>query len=408
MAPFSRKQFFKVLGVGALASTLPASWSFASPGLEQAKAGAKTLKITDVEIYYFDIALIEPFTIALGTVTDANGVLIRIVTDSGIIGIGESCPFQPVTGDTQQTNIDVARDLRVMFKGKDPLAIESLNQLFGMYTHSNPGITAAFDMALYDILGKVAGLPVFRLLGGDKQTFETDVTLGFDTPEKMVAKATARLAAGFRTLKVKIGHDPDTDVAMLQSLREAIGYDHAIRLDANQGYSVPQAIHALRQMERFKIQYCEQPVVRSDISGLRQVREASPIPIMADEALFFPTDAVRLITADACDYFNIKLMKAGGISNALQISTIADAANVRCMLGCMLESRIGLTAAAHVHGARRNIHYADLDGYLWHSWHSTDPVIGGITIREGMVTIPEEPGLGVDIDPAFLKTLRRA
>jgi len=404
MTPFSRKQFLKMLGFGALSSTLPSSWGLTSPRMEQAKAGAKTLKIKDVEIYYFDIKLVEPFTISMGTVYSSNGTLIRIVTDSGIIGLGESSPFQPLTGETQQTNIDVAQNLREMLKGKDPLAIESLNNLIGAFIHSNPGIVAAFDMAFYDILGKVAGLPVFRLLGGDKNMFETDVTLGIDTPEKMAAKAKANIAAGFKTLKVKIGHDPDMDVALLQAVREAIGYDHSIRVDANQGYTVPQAIYALRHMEKFKIQYCEQPVVLSDISGLRQVREESPIPIMADEALFFPTDAVKLIKADACDYFNIKLMKAGGISNALKISIIAEAANIRCMLGCMLESRIGLTAAAHVHGARKNILYADLDGSLW---HSVDPVIDGMTIRNGMVTIPEKPGLGVDIDPAFLKTLKK-
>jgi L-Ala-D/L-Glu epimerase len=403
---FSRKQFLKVLGFGALSSALPGNGSpvFGSQKMADARAGAKTLKIKDVEIYYFDIKLIEPFTVALGTIISSSGVLIRILTDSGIVGLGESSPFQPVTGDTQATNIDAAQDLRQMLKGKDPLAIESANKLFGGYFHSNPSIVAAFDMALYDILGKVAGLPVFRLLGGDKNTFETDVTTGIDTPEKMVKNARASIAAGFRTLKVKIGQDPDQDVARLQAVRDAIGYDHPIRIDANQGYTVPQAIYALRHMEKFKIEYCEQPVVYSDITGLRQVRAGSPIPIMADEALFNPGDALKLIKAEACDYFNIKLMKAGGITNALKISTIAEAANIRCMLGCMSETRLALTAAAHVHGAQKNILYADLDGYFS---LSVDPVVDGMTVRNGMVTLPEKPGLGADIDPAFLKTLKK-
>lgn len=404
MKPFSRKQFLKMLGFGTLASGLPASWSFASQKMEEAKAGAKMLKIKDVEIYYFDIKLTEPFTISLGTIYSTNGVLIRILTDSGIIGIGESCPFQPITGETQQTNIDVAQNLREMLKGKDPLAIESSNKLFGGFLHSNPSIVAAFDMALYDILGKVAGLPVFRLLGGDKNTFETDITTGIDTPENMVNNAKAHIAAGFKTLKVKIGQDPDLDISRLQAIRDAIGYDHPVRIDANQGYTVPQAIYALRHMEKFKIQFCEQPVVFSDIAGMRQVREASPIPIMADETLFFPSDAVRLIQADACDYFNIKLMKAGGITNSLRISMIAEAANIRCMLGCMNETRIALTAAAHVHGAQKNILFADLDGYFS---HTVDPVVDGMKVQGGTITLPEKPGLGVDIDPAFLKKLKR-
>jgi L-alanine-DL-glutamate epimerase-like enolase superfamily enzyme len=405
MNPLTRNQFLKTLGFGALASTLTAKLSFASPKMEEARAGAKSMKIKDVEIYYNDIKLVEPFTISLGTIYSTNGVLIRILTDSGITGIGESSPFQPITGETQQTNIDVARSLREMFKGKDPLAIESANKLIGTFVHTNPSIVAAFDMALYDILGKVAGLPVFRLLGGDKATFEMDITTGIDTPEKMVKSVKANIAAGYKTLKIKIGQDPDKDVARLQAIRDAIGYDYPLRIDANQGYSVPQAVYALRQMEKLRIQYCEQPVVLTDIDGMRQVREGSPIPIMADEALFSPTDAIRLIKADACDYFNIKLMKAGGISNSLKISIIAEAANINCMVGCMMETNIGLTAAAHVVAARKNIIFADLDG---NSGHAVNPVIGGMTVRNGTVTLPEKPGLGVDIDPAFLKTLKKA
>jgi L-Ala-D/L-Glu epimerase len=405
MKPLNRGQFLKTLGMGAVSTSLWAGRGFSSPKLEDAKVTARSLKISDVEIYLSDIKFVAPFTVALGTIDSTNGVLIRIQTDAGIIGIGESAPFQPVTGDTQQTNVAVAQELRAALKGKDPLAIESANTLFGAYFHSNPSIVAAFDMALYDILGKAAGLPIFRLLGGDKTTFETDFTIGIDTPENMATAAREHAAKGFRIHKVKVGQDPDTDVARLQAIREAIGYDHTIRIDGNQGYTVPQAIYALRHMERFKIQFCEQPVLYSDVTGLKRVRDASPIAIMADEALFLPTDALKLIKAEACDYFNIKLMKAGGISSALKISTIAESANIHCMLGCMAETRIALTAAAHVHGARKNIHYADLDGYLS---HTIDPVIDGMTVKNGTVTIPEKPGLGADIDPAFLKTLKKA
>ncbi len=402
---FSRKQFMKTLGLGALGMTLPAKWGAAQTKVEAAVAGAKALKIKDVEIYYFDIDLVEPFTISLGTVTSTNGVLVRVLTDAGIVGLGESCPFQPITGETQETNIAAARSMREMLKGKDPLAIEAANKTFGAFIHSNPSMVAAYDMALYDILGKVAGLPVFRLLGGDKTTFETDVTTGIDTREKMVKSAKDHVAAGFKTLKVKMGHDPDDDIANLRAIREAVGDGIGLRVDANQGYTVPQAIYALKGVAPLRIQFCEQPVVLSDTSGLRQVREESPIPIMADEALFSPTDAVRLIKADACDFFNIKLMKAGGMTNSLKIATIAEAANIRCMLGCMNETRLALTAAAHVHAATRNIVYADLDGYFS---HVVDPIVGGMTVKGGMITLPEKPGLGADVDPAYLKKLKRA
>ena len=400
----TRKDFLRMVGAGALGATLPAGGALAAPRMQAAKADAKKLKIQDVEIYYFDIPLKEPFTISLGTITTSSGVLVRIITDAGITGIGESSPFQPVTGDTQQTNVSAAREIREMLKGKDPLAIENAHKLFGGFIFSNPALIAAFDMALYDILGKTAGLPVFRLLGGDKNTFETDVTTGIDTPENMVKSVQTRLAAGFKTFKIKVGMDPAADVGRLQAIRDAIGYDYGIRIDANQGWTPAQAITALRAMEKFKIQFCEQPGLHSDIAGLKQVRDESPIGIMADESLHSPADAITLITAAACDYFNIKLMKAGGMTNSLRIALIGEAANIRCMLGCMIETRLGLTAAAHVHGATQNIVFADLDGYFEHTF---DPIIDGMTVKDGMITLPEKPGLGTDVDPAFLKKLKR-
>jgi len=401
----SRKDFLKMIGAGALGASLPAGKALASPKLQTAKAEAKRLKVQDVEIYYFDIPLKEPFTITLGTITTSSGVLVKVLTDAGIAGIGESSPFQPVTGDTQETNVVAARAIREMLKGKDPLAIENAHKLFGGFLHSNPAIVAAFDMALYDILGKAAGLPIFRLLGGDKNTFETDVTTGIDTPENMAKSVQTRLAAGFKTFKIKVGMDPDTDVARLQAIRDAIGYDYNIRIDANQGWAPAQAVMALKAMEKFKLQFCEQPGPDFDIAGMKQVRDESPIGIMADESLHYPADAIKLITAAACDYFNIKLMKAGGITNGLRIALIAEAANIRCMLGCMIETRLGLTAAAHVHGATQNIIFADLDGYFEHTF---DPIIDGMAVKNGMITLPEKPGLGTDVDPAFLKKLKKA
>jgi L-alanine-DL-glutamate epimerase-like enolase superfamily enzyme len=291
-----------------------------------------------------------------------------------------------------------------MVIGRDPLAIESLVTEIGAMVHSNPSVVAAYDTALFDILGKAAGLPVFRLLGGDKAAFETDVTTGIDTPENMAANAKAHAGGGYKTLKVKVGLDPDEDVSRIQAIREAIGYDIKLRIDANQGWTVPQAIYALKKMEKFRIQLVEQPVVAWDTAGLKTVRSESPIPIMADEAIFLPSDAIKLIKAEACDFFNIKLMKAGGILNSVRIAHIADAANMRCMVGCMLDSNIGLTAAAHVVASQRNIVYADLDG---NTEHVVDPVIGGMTVKAGTITLPETPGLGLDVDPAFLKKMAK-
>ncbi len=399
----TRKGFLKMFGLGALAAGSKA-YGLPSQALTNARTAAKKLKITGVDIYLYDIPLKSPFRISIGEVTAANDLLIRLRTDQGLTGIGEACPFPPITGETQATNAAAAKAIRDMIVGRDPLAIDDLLRLIGPIVHANPSAVAAFDMALYDILGQVAGLPLFRLLGGTKSVFETDITTSIDTLEKMTAESKGYADLGYETLKVKVGLDPDEDFARLEAIRAAVGPKMAIRIDANQGWSVPQAVYALRKMEPLAIQFCEQPVLASDTAGMAAVRAQSPISVMADEAVFGPADAIKLIRAGACDTFNIKLMKAGGILNAIRIAHVADAANMRCMVGCMTESNLGLTAAAHVVASQANIVYADLDG---NTDHVVDPVVGGMTVKAGTLTLPEAPGLGCDVDPAFVKKLAK-
>jgi L-Ala-D/L-Glu epimerase len=401
----TRKDFLKMFGLGVASAGFFRKRGLAEDKAEPARSAVTAMKIKAVEIFKFDLPLAAPFRISLGTMNAANDVLVKVYTDSGLVGFGEACPFPPITGETQDTNLSMARSIRDMLIGRNPLAIESLVAEMGPMAHSNPSVVAAFDMALFDILGKAAGLPVFRLLGGDKTTFETDITTGIDTPEAMASEAKKNADKGYKNLKAKVGLDPDEDVARIKAIREAIGPDICLRIDANQGWSVPQAIYALKRMEPYKVQLVEQPVVAWDTAGLKAVRSESPIPIMADEALFLPADAVKLIRADACDTFNIKLMKAGGILNSVRIAHVADAANIRCMVGCMLDSKIALTAAAHVVASQKNIIYADLDG---NTEHVVDPVIGGMTVKGGVLSLPETPGLGVDVDPVFLKKLAKA
>jgi len=362
------------------------------------------MKVRSIDIFYFDIPLRQPFKISIGTMHGANDVLIRIETDADLIGWGEACPFPPITGETQETNVAVARNLRDLLIGRNPLAVGVFLREAGRLIDANPSILAAFDMALYDIAGQAAGQPLFRFLGGEKVAIETDITADLDTAERMAERAAGFVASGFRKLKIKVGQDPDLDLARLAAIRQAVGSRCTISIDANQGWTVPQAVLALRSMEEFRVDFVEQPVAAWDIPGLREVRRRSPIPIMADEALFSPHDAIELVRAEACDYFNIKLMKCGGVRNALKIAHIAEGANLQSMVGCMLETRLALTAAAHVMSAERSIVFADLDG---HTSHAIDPIIGGLELVGGTITLPETPGLGVDVDPAFLRKLRK-
>jgi L-Ala-D/L-Glu epimerase len=375
-----------------------------TPPHQGARAEAARLTITGVDIFVYDLPLQAPFRIAIGTMNAANDVLVRVRTDAGLDGWGEACPFPPITGETQATNLAAARALRAVVLGRDPLAIEHLGREFGALAHSNPSATAAFDTALWDILGKLAGLPLYRLWGGDRREFESDITVDLDEAAVMAGRAKAFAADGFGTIKIKVGQGRDADLRRLRAIREAVGPAVKLQIDANQGWSPAVARETLRKMEPFDILFVEQPVKASDLIGLRSVKQSSPIPVMADESAYGPADVFRLAQAEACDSINIKLMKAGGLGAMLRMADTAAAANMPCMIGCMLESRLALTAAAHVAGSRDNVLWTDLDG---HSSHTVDPVVGGMSFGRGRVVLPETPGLGAEIDPAFLKTLVR-
>ncbi len=361
------------------------------------------LRITAVELYTFDLPLRTPFHISIGTMSAADNVLVRIHTDSGLAGIGEACPFPAISGETQESTIVAARALREIVLGRNPLEIEALGSDFGDWIRKNPSATAAFDTALHDLLGKVAGLPLYRLLGGDRRAFLSAITVGLEGAEVMATRAAEFVREGYRRIKIKVGENAERDLERVRGIRMAVGEDVELQIDANQGWTTEEAITVLRRMQELRILFVEQPVKASDIHGLKAVKEASPIPVMADESAFNPEDAIRLAQAGACDSLNIKLMKAGSIGNMLRMTHIAEAAGLPCMVGCMLESRLGLTAAAHVVGARSIVRWADLDG---HSSHILDPVLGGMTFDRGRIRLPESPGIGADVDPRFLGEMR--
>jgi o-succinylbenzoate synthase len=362
------------------------------------------LKITDVEVYPYDLPLHEPFRIAIAEMKDALNVLIRLHTSEGIIGWGEASPFPALTGDTQATSIATAKDIAQLIKGQDALNYVQIIKAIHSFVPHNPCIKAAFDMALFDILGKAADLPLYRLLGGAKNSFETDLTIGLHTPEETAVRGLDAVKKGFKTIKAKVGVSMESDVARIRALREAIGPEITIRIDANQGWSVPEAIRALERLKEYNIQLIEQPVSAADLDGMRRVRNSVKMPVMADESLFSPADALNIIKSDAADYLNIKLMKSGGILPSLKIAHLGEAAGLRCMVGCMQESSLALTAGAHLHASQPNIVFADLDT---HYFLKVDPVIGGMKINNGMVTLPEHPGIGAEVDPAWFKTLKR-
>ena len=357
------------------------------------------MKITRITLYRYDIPLKAPVTISLGTIEHARNMLVQIDTDESLTGWGEGSPFWMIVGETQTSGMAAAEDMARLLLGKNPIDIGGCVDALVRYLPGHPTTRSAFDMALYDLAAKRANLPLYAYLGGAKRPLITDETIYLDTPERMAEVALIVKAKQPEAIKLKLGRDAETDIARVWAVRQAIGDQIPIRTDANQGWDVPTAIAVLRAIGNRNVQYCEQPIRRTDIAGLRYLRQQSPVPIMADESLFDATDAIRLVREEAVDYFNIKLSKSGGIWEALKINAIAEAAGIQCMIGCMSESRLGLTANAHFAAARPNVTFCDLDGCFE---HALDPVVGGLTYHPYRIELPDAPGIGATVKPEFL------
>lgn len=357
------------------------------------------MKITEIEIYRLSIPM-EPFVIATGTMDYAQNTFIRIHTDTGLYGVGECSAFPMIVGETQDTCLVLARDFAKIWKGKDPLIIAERLAELDLYIAGNRTIKSAFDIALHDLAAKHAGIPLYQFLNGTKREITTDMTLGIASPEEMALKAKGLQDGGAVVLKVKLGKDPKTDVARIREIRKAVGFEMPIRIDANQGWSYEGAVVALQGLEPFKIQFCEQPMRTWNDELLPQLRTETIVPIMADESVYSHHDAERLCKADACDYINIKFSKSGGIQEALKINQVAAEYGINCMIGGMLESRLALAAKVHFAYAAPNVKFFDLDTCM--VGHLEDPVIGGIQYEGYKIHISDEPGIGADIDQAFL------
>lgn len=364
----------------------------------------QNLKITHIDIFPFNVASEHEFKIATMVVSGAQNVLIRIRTNEGIDGWGEASSFRAIVGETQKINLAAAQELKEVFIGKNPLDFASRIREMDAFLPLNATIKSAFDMALYDIASKHANLPLYRFLGGEKRLMETDLTMGIAKLEDAGKDAMKIVNQGFNKIKTKVGLDPIEDVLRLKAIREAVGPDIKIRIDANQGWDRVTAVKCLNAMEPLDIEFCEQPLRRWDLDGMKYVSERTSIPLMADESVFSPEDAMMVIQKQAAPMINIKISKSGGIKNAIMIANICEAAHIPCMTGCMSESGLANTAFSHFAMAHPIVQYFDLDANVG---HIDEPIIGGVIIENGTVTFPDDiVGIGAYPDPDFVKTLK--
>lgn len=353
------------------------------------------MKITEVRLGILSVPLRVPFKTALRSVSSVEDVIVEIHTDSGQIGYGEAPPTGAITGDTTGAIIGALKDhLIKTIVGRDVDDFEELIQAVNKCIVKNTSAKAAVDMALYDLYGQLYKLPVYKLFGGSRSRIVTDITISVNDPEVMAEDTRNAVERGYDTLKVKVGVNPDLDLARLTAVRETAGPDRQIRIDANQAWSPKQAVRLLNQMQEkgLGIELVEQPVPAHDFEGLKFVTERSYVPVLADESVFSPTDAVKIMQMGAADLINIKLMKCGGLYNALKIATAAELYGVECMIGCMLEAKISVNAAVHLACAKNIITKIDLDGPVL---CSEDPILGGSVFNEKEITVSKEPGLGI-------------
>ncbi|HYK42633.1 MAG TPA: dipeptide epimerase [Thermoanaerobaculia bacterium] len=353
------------------------------------------MRITGARLRREDLPLSRPYRVAGRTTEAVEAMVLVLTTDGGDVGLGAATPEPEITGETPDACERALADGALgWLDGAEPRRLGALCEEAARRMRGVPGALAAVDMALHDLFARDLRVPLADALGHVHSDLPTSVTVGIQPGDDAIALADELVGRGFRILKVKIGESLDEDLSLLARLRERFGFDVTLRVDANAGYGVEEAIAFFERAAPLRLELVEQPVGPGE-GGLRRLPVRLREKVAADESVHDEKDALALAASPpACGIFNVKLMKSGGIRPALRIGSIAGAAGISLMWGCMDESVIGISAALHAALACPSTRYLDLDGSFD---LARDVARGGFRQENGRMSLTSEPGLGVTL-----------
>jgi len=338
----------------------------------------------------------EPFVIASGSATTTTNVIVRMEAGN-LVGFGNACP-NSVTRETRDTIVRSLDALIAGVRGREFETNLEFADAMDAAVAGNPAAKAGLDIAFHDLRAREKNVPLYRFLGGGpRDRMRTDITIGIMELESTVAKARHSVGRGFRALKLKVGIEPAGDVRRVRAVREAVGPEIELRVDGNQGYSIQSAFAVAKELAALGVVVFEQPLPAEDLNGMKVLTESSPIPIMADEMVLTPQDAMRVRWGACAKAVNLKLMKHGGLQRASEVNAVCESAGLPTMVGCMGESVVSVAAGLHFALANRNVTWADLDSHL----SLTRDVAPALRFEGGDLVASAGAGLGVRADALF-------
>ncbi len=360
------------------------------------------MKIKEIKVDIVKIPFKKPFTMAMWTSKEKIHVIVKMVSDEGVVGLGETVPlvaeFGEPTGGVKEV---IENYFAPVLIGVDLYNIEEIHERMNLAVKFHWFAKSAIDFALYDLMGKTKNIPVYKLLGGLKDSkIPLNWVIGIQEPQDAAKEARYYFEKGYRSFKLK-AREAERAVNTLREVRKAVGDEPKIRVDANQSWSESAAIKVIRNMEKYNPELIEQPLPYWNLEGMAKVKNSTNVPIMIDEGVITIHDALRVVRLGSADIINLKIAKSGGIFYSRKIADIAEATGLECVVGSMLEGWIGTAAGAHIAVSCQAVNRGcDLIGPVLHSDQIVKQETLGFSYENGYLKMNTEMknGLGVEID----------